>query len=109
MKIIGWIVFAYALVVLTGGIIGHVKAGSAMSLIMGGAFGVALLGSAWAILKRKIAGEYVAFGLLIILDAFFIFRYLRTLHFIPAGLMSLLSLAVLIIVSLHLWRKINQK
>ncbi len=104
MKMTGWIVFTYALIVLAGGIAGYFKAGSSASLIMGSVFGLLLIGSAWIILKKKMVGEYCALGLLILLDAFFIFRYLRTFHFLPAGLMSLLSLAVLIIVALHLWK-----
>jgi uncharacterized membrane protein (UPF0136 family) len=104
MKVTATIVFAYALLILLGGLIGHLKAGSSASLIAGLVFGITLAISAYAIAKGKILAQYAALLLTFFLDGFFTFRFAKTLHFVPAGMMSLLSLAVLIVIALKIRR-----
>jgi len=88
------ILFVYALLILLGGIRGH-AAGSQASLIMGLTFGILLLGSTFAIYKKKKAGVWMAVSLIIILDAFFTYRYSQTGRFMPSGMLSLISVITL--------------
>ena len=95
MRPTGWIVLTYALLVFLGGIFGYVKAGSAASLIMGVAFAVALSSSAFAMFNEKSIGFIIASISTALLAAFFLYRFAISFNFMPAGLMSLLSIAVL--------------
>lgn len=95
MRPTGWIILAYALLVFLGGIFGYVKAGSTASLIMGVAFAVALSSSAFAMLNEKSIGFIIAVISTGLLAAFFLYRFAISYNFMPAGLMALLSLAVL--------------
>lgn len=97
MKPTGWIVLTYALLVFLGGIFGYVKAESTASLIMGVAFAVALSTSAFAMFNEKKIGFSMAIITTLILAAFFLYRFALSFNFMPAGLMSILSLAVLAI------------
>ncbi|HEV8050918.1 MAG TPA: TMEM14 family protein [Parachlamydiaceae bacterium] len=95
MRPTGWIVLTYALLVFLGGIFGYVKAESTASLIMGVAFAVALSSSAFAMFNEKNIGFIIASISTALLAAFFIYRFALTYSFMPAGMMSVLSLAVL--------------
>ncbi|MBS0620487.1 MAG: TMEM14 family protein [Verrucomicrobia bacterium] len=95
------IVCVYGLLVLIGGLIGHFKAASAASLIAGGASGVLLLVCSWALYKRKKAAYPLSLLLVILLDAFFTYRFALSLKFLPSGLMSLISLTVLVLLALN--------
>lgn len=97
MKATGWVVLVYALLVFLGGIFGYVKAGSVPSLVMGVAFAVILSTSAFAMFNGKKAGFFTAAAAIIFLIAFFIYRFALTAKFMPSGLMSLISLVVLVI------------
>ena|SRR5579872_722658 len=96
--------FIYAFLIFLGGIIGYIKAGSGMSLMMGLVFGTLLMICALAIYKRKIVGIWIALGLVIILDAFFTYRFMKTQSFLPSGLFSLLSLVTLFLMIFELRR-----
>ncbi len=104
MKVTATIVFVYGLLIVLGGMMGYVKGGSQMSLISGGSFGIALLISGYLISKGKIAAQYFALVLTILLDGLFTFRFAKTLHFFPTGFLSLTSLAVLIVIALKIRR-----
>lgn len=86
---------AYGILILVGGVIGHLVAGSRASLIAGTLSGVLVLLSAWAIYKNKIWGKSTALILAILLDAFFTYRWMVTQKFMPAGMMSILSLLLI--------------
>lgn len=87
-------VFAYGLLLLIGGIIGHFKAGSNASLIMGGISAVIAIGSSIAMFKKYLFGETVALVLSFILTLFFAYRFYLTLKFMPPGFMGIISLIV---------------
>lgn len=91
-----FIVLIYAILILVGGIVGHIKAGSFASLISGIVFGLLLLGCSIALFAKKKWGPYAALIVTFVLDGFFTFRFLKTHVFMPAGLLSLISLIVLI-------------
>lgn len=86
--------FLYGIIILVGGIVGHLKAGSKASLICGLLFGILLLGATWGMFRNKRWGDYLALTSSAILIAFFAFRYLHTSNFLPAGVLALVSLGV---------------
>jgi len=92
------IVYVYAVLVLVGGVIGFVKAGSRPSLIAGILGGLALLTAGWGISRGRVWGLQVALALILGLLVFFSIRYFRgsPRAFMPSGLMSVLSLLALI-------------
>jgi uncharacterized membrane protein (UPF0136 family) len=102
MKKTAWILFGYALFILIGGIIGHFKAGSQASLIMGLVFGLLLMVLSVLMIKRKKPALYAAFGLTIILDVFFTYRFIHTHAIFPAAVLSIISLAMVIILGLKI-------
>ena len=87
----------YALLLLVGGTIGHYTAGSLASLIMGSTFALAF--GILAFQKGKTA-HYITLGLTLVMLCFFGYRYALSFKFMPAGLMTLLSLLLLV----KLWR-----
>ena len=91
------IVLIYAILVIAGGVLGFVKAGSRPSLIGGLVGGLGLLTAGWGISKAQVWGLPVALALTLALLVFFTVRYARTRAFMPGGLMAILSLFVLII------------
>ena len=107
MKVTATIVFVYGLLIAMGGIMGYLKGGSHISLISGSLFGIALLISAYLISKKQLAAQYVALGLTFVLDGIFTYRFAKTLHFFPAGFLSLVSLAVLIVLALKIRRTLK--
>lgn len=97
MKATGWMILTYALLVFLGGIFGYIKAGSTASLVMGVLFAVILSTSAFALFNEKKIGFKAAIITTAVLAAFFLYRLTITLHFMPAGLMSILSLITLVL------------
>lgn len=109
MKITASILSIYGLIILIGGLIGHWKAASTASLISGLLFGSIILLLSFAIARGKLLAQYVALALTFLLDAFFTHRFAKSLHFFPAGMMSLLSLIVLIVVALKIRKTVKAR
>jgi uncharacterized membrane protein (UPF0136 family) len=107
MKKTAWIIFLYALLILIGGIIGHVHSASLASLISGLSFGILLLVASGLIFMKQPFGYWMALALSILLEGFFTWRFAKTLKFLPAGLLSLISLVVIIIVALKIRRRLR--
>lgn len=88
------LILTYAVIVLIGGFIGYLKAGSLPSLIMG------TLSFGWLVFclgltrKKPFLGHLLAVLSIDCLFLFFAWRYLLLLRFFPAGVMGLLSLIV---------------
>lgn len=87
------VTFAYALIVLIGGIIGFSK-GSHASLIMGVLFASLIGLSAVGMKKNYILGKFLAMGFTGILGLFFTYRFFLSYAVMPAGLMAILSVSV---------------
>lgn len=85
----------YALFVLIGGIIGYTTADSIPSLAMGTVFALLLAGCAKLIWDKKSAGYVGAIVLMGVLLAFFGYRFILSTKFMPAGLMTILSLVAM--------------
>lgn len=100
-----WVVFLYSLAILAGGMIGHFRSGSMPSLISGVLFGLLLLIASYLMYQKKPAGNWMALILAILLDGIFTWRFAKTLHFLPSGLLSLLSLVVIILVALKVGKR----
>lgn len=95
MKTQAIVVFIYGLLLLAGGIMGHVKAQSLPSLIMGSTFAVLTIISAVGMLKNYPYAYGCAAAISAILTLFFGYRFALSLKFMPAGLMAIISLLVL--------------
>lgn len=93
-----WIVMAYGLLVLLGGMIGFATVHSTPSLIMGTIFSVGLIVSSVLMFKGKKNGEISAQLLSAVLAIFFAYRFILTGKMMPAGMMCVLSIIVLTLV-----------
>jgi len=100
MKTAGWILILFAIFIFIGGVMGQVKAASTLSLVMGTVFGVLLLLCGIGTLRDKLFPAYMGIVLTLLLDAFFTYRFMVTMKFMPAGMMCIISLIVLIAVAL---------
>ncbi len=90
------VVLLYAVLILIGGFVGHIKSGSSASLISGLIFGILLLGAWWAMVQGLRWGWIGAMALSLILLIFFSLRFLKTQNFMPPGFLAILSLSVFV-------------
>jgi uncharacterized membrane protein (UPF0136 family) len=95
MKTQAIIVFIYGLLILVGGIMGHLKANSAPSLIAGIVFAALSIASAIVMFKGIEWGHTAALIISSFLALFFMYRFSLSYKFMPAGLMIILSLMVI--------------
>ncbi|MGL4539707.1 MAG: TMEM14 family protein [Candidatus Rhabdochlamydia sp.] len=109
MKITASILSIYGLLILIGGLIGHWKASSTASLVSGLFCGSILLVLSYAIARGKLQAQYMALAFTFALDAFFTHRFAKSLHFFPSGMMSLISLIVLIVVALKIRKTVKAR
>lgn len=98
MKLSGWTLLIYAILILAGGIVGYVKAQSSASLIMGTLFAAVIALCSYMTFAKSRAGAFLALAASGVLAAFFGFRFYSSLKFMPAGLMCIMSLIVFAIV-----------
>lgn len=95
--LITWLILIYALLVIVGGVMGYVNAGSQVSLVSGLSSGAALL-IAWMIsLQSPRSGFPLAALFAIILVGIFAARYRRTRKMVPAGALAIVSLVAAIV------------
>jgi uncharacterized membrane protein (UPF0136 family) len=101
-QIATWSILIYGLVVLLGGVMGYLKAKSKASLFSGLGSGTALL-VAWIVCRQAaMAGLGLATLIALVLFVVFIFRFLKTRAFMPAGLMMVFSFAATVVFLLGL-------
>ena len=81
----------YVTLLLAGGLVGLIKAGSKISLIISAIFAVLLSLCATGVIRPF----WIADILVGIVAVVFVVRYLKTSKFMPAGLMLLFSVVVL--------------
>ena len=96
MKAASWITLIYGIFIILGGLMGHIKSASTVSLVTGSLFGLFLVLASFGMFRDHLLPSYFALIITLILDAFFTYRWLLTFKFMPSGLMSLISLGVLI-------------
>lgn len=88
---------AYGILAIIGGIIGYVQAQSKASLISGSISGLLLIFSGWVQLQGQAWGLVLATVVTTILVIVFAIRLAKTRKFMPAGLMTALGVASLVI------------
>lgn len=103
-----WVVLLYGICVLVGGIMGHVKAGSFASLLSGIISGSLLLAASWMCFKKKAAGYIFALIVSLLLEGFFIWRFVKTQNFVPAGILSLATIFVILILAYKVFKRKRQ-
>lgn len=88
----------YALLLAVGGLVGFLKAGSRPSLVAGLVSGALVAGcAAMAVVGQVLAGRTFGMTLALLLGVFFGYRYAIKPKFMPSGLMTVISLVVLIL------------
>ncbi|HJT80945.1 MAG TPA: TMEM14 family protein [Chthoniobacterales bacterium] len=94
----------FGILTIAGGIMGYVKARSVASIVAGALTGLLLIVAALILTTYRELGLGLALFTSAILAGQFIPRLLRTRRFMPAGIMSLLSV-VGIVVAIATWIK----
>ena len=89
--------FVFGLLTILGGVMGFVKAQSRASLIAGGISGVLLLIAGWLMGEHRTGGLIMGLVLSVLLAGRFVPGYLKTKKFMPAGLMSILSVIGIVV------------
>lgn len=91
---------AYGILAIVGGIIGYIQAKSKASLISGTISGLLLIFGGVMQLQRQNWGLLLTTVVTVLLVFVFTIRAAKTRKFMPAGLMSVLGIAVLVIMLL---------
>ena len=98
--------FIFGVLTIAGGIMGYVKANSTVSLIAGGISGLLLIVAGVLIGSGKVqAGLILGAVVSLALAGQFVPRFLSTHNFMPAGMMSILSVIGLILTVIALVKK----
>jgi uncharacterized membrane protein (UPF0136 family) len=96
--------FIFGILTIAGGIMGYAKAGSTASIIAGSISGILLLVGAWLMSTNQVVGLAITLVVSLLLLIYFAPKFMRTSAFMPAGLMSILSVIGLV-VALVAWLK----
>ena len=97
MKTLAWLILAYAVLLLIGGLIGYQKAQSFASLIAGCSSALVLSFASFGMFKKSVLAYSLATLATLLLALFFAYRLSITGNFMPAGMMTLISLATFIL------------
>jgi uncharacterized membrane protein (UPF0136 family) len=87
----------FALLTIAGGVMGYVSKGSVPSIVAGVISGAALLVAAFLLPGNAVAGLVIAALVSLLLAGRFVPAFAKTGQFMPAGLMSILSVIGLIV------------
>ncbi|MBL9129019.1 MAG: TMEM14 family protein [Verrucomicrobiales bacterium] len=87
------ILWIYLVLLLAGGVIGFVKAKSTVSLVMSVVFGALLALCALKIIPGTFSGDLI----LIALVGVFANRFQKTRKLVPAGVMTIVTIAALLV------------
>ena len=87
------ILWIYIVLLFAGGLTGYLKAKSKMSLIMSACFAALLILCAINVITMPHAADYIMLFLLV----FFAVRLTKSKKFMPNGLMSIITLAALVL------------
>lgn len=93
------ILWAYLVLLLAGGIYGYIKAKSMVSLVSALVFGVLLALAAAGVFPWVYAGDVI----LTLLVVVFAMRFQKTRKFMPAGMLTLVTIAALLVRGMMLW------
>lgn len=101
------ILFIYSLFLLIGGSIGYLISGSIVSLVTSLIFFFLLILSHYLLSIRLFWGKSLAYLCMSILSIFFILRWISTQKFMPAGLMSIVTVLAFAFLLHKLERKVE--
>jgi len=88
---------AYGILAIIGGIIGYIQAQSRVSLISGSISGLLLIFSGVMQLQGQAWGRFLATVVTAVLVIVFAVRLAKSRKFMPAGLMTILGVAALVV------------
>ncbi len=94
----------FGLLTIIGGVMGYVRAGSMASIIAGSVSGILLLVAAYLMGINTVAGLALAAVVSILLAGRFVPAFMKNGEFMPAGMMSILSV-IGIIMAILAWMK----
>lgn len=97
-----YLIWGYAALLLIGGIIGFVKAGSIASLVISACFALLLTGTGYQVFKGNMVGYNASISVLIGLFTFFVSRFIGSYKMMPGGMMAIVTLCLF---SFLLWKK----
>jgi uncharacterized membrane protein (UPF0136 family) len=97
-------VWVYGVIMILGGIAGFVRVGSKASLISGVGFGLVLLASGFGVWQGSQACLVAAEVIALLLVVLFAIRYAKKRHFMPAGMLAILSLVAAVMFALAMKR-----
>lgn len=101
MKRVQITLIAYSVLVAIGGLIGHLIAGSLASIIASFTFAGIILFGLGLMPYYPRTGKYINYVTLLTLSCFFIYRWVLTAKFMPAGMMTIITVVTFAYV-LHL-------
>lgn len=96
MRKFSLLVILFAFVILAGGVMGYVKAGSVLSFAIASVAASSLILCGYLGYYGKFGGLVSAALIIIALDFFFIYRVLKTTKFMPGGALAVLCTLVCI-------------
>ncbi|CAN5261421.1 hypothetical protein BH20VER2_BH20VER2_08080 [soil metagenome] len=94
----------FGVLTILGGVIGYLRAGSMASIIAGSISGILILVAALLLPSNVVAGLALAGVISLLLAGRFLPAFIRTGDFMPAGMMSILSI-IGIIMAVLAWVK----
>ena len=97
--------YTYVVLLLIGSFIGYYKAGSVASLVMGLVFSALITAFTLLLHKGKSWAGQALLGVVLLLDCFFSWRYMKTQALVPSGLFSILTAILLIVIYLRLKKR----
>lgn len=85
------IISIYAALVLVGGIMGYLMAHSIISLVVGTTVAFLLFVCSFLVWRKNLVAYDTTIAILFFLLVFFGYRFVMTHHFMPSGMMTLLT------------------
>ena len=98
-------IFVYITLLIFGSVLGYYKAASVASLVMGLSFAALITLFTLLLRQGKTWAGQVLLVVVLALDFFFSWRYMKTHQLMPAGLFSILTSILLIIIYLRLKKR----
>jgi len=105
MSLIKILLGMYGVLMILGGVMGYIKAGSKESLLAGVLSGIVILIGIYVSLSNHQLGFGIISLTTALLTVVFIIRFLKTKSFMPAGMLLILTLVALILALSQLFKK----
>lgn len=97
MKLNGFVVLGFGIIVMFGGLIGYLTANSLISLFAGTISGAVLVAGGMGLIRNSVIAYYVSLVATGLLTLFFAYRYVGSYKMMPSGMMGILSLVVFVL------------